>query len=512
MKILHITVLILIALLLTACPLENERPPEEILPLDLPELPVSVIQIPLTLKSRHLRRAFYQQFPNPLLVGETTEFEMQLATKERKEEDKNFFNRVTDPILGWVDKTIHVSSQLLYEVDLSNYNFWFEEDRFYADIVMDLRTNIKLKNGISILGNDLKLNGSLNCPIEVRMVLEGNIELTKDARINIIIDNDNAKIKFQKICSSNAIKGIDIPKLLRPILEPLKERISQSINKMIANQLQQMLDNNSENLSFKSKIEAASKQLGQPYELMEEVWLVPQVQEIFVSPVNGTGKGFKNQLEISIGVKAKPIVLMTKEQPKVKIHDKVNFAIETYEPGTNIYVSGKIPLTYAANELQVFLKEYIDDNYSKHGYTIGKTSIYPSEKKVVVAIDVLKVKSLKEKATIYLWGLPKYDNATQEIYLEDLAFTAKSKNIILKFAQWFSSPKIMKRLTENTRFELSEKLKEFQNQLNDFELEDGMGTLTGKFNYVNVSEVFVSKTDFEIYFEAQGNLDFDIKW
>jgi len=512
MKILHITILILIALVLTACPLENERPPEEIVPVDLPELPVSVIQIPLTLKSRHLRRTFYQQFPNPLLVGETPEFEMQLATKERKQEDKNLLNTLTDPILGWVDRTIDVSSQLLYEVNLSSYNFWFEEDRFYSDIVMDLRTKVKLNNGISLFGNDLKLNGSLNCPMEVRMVLEGNIELTKEASINIIIDDENAKIKFQKICTSNAIKGIDIPKLLRPILEPLKERISKSINKMIAQQLQQMLDDNSESLSFKEKIEAASKQLGQPYEVMEEVWLVPQVQEIFVSPMNGTGKGFKNQLEVSIGVKAKPIVLMTKEEPQVEMPDTVDFAIETYEPGTNVYVSGKIPLAYAANELQVFLKEYIDDNYSKHGYTIGETSIYPSDKKVVVAIDILKAKSLKEKATIYLWGLPKYDKTTQEIYLDDLAFTAKSKNILLKFAQWFSNPKIMKRLNENTRFELSDKLIEFQNQLNDFELEDEMGTLTGKFNYVNISEVFVSKTDFEVYFQAQGNLDFDIKW
>ena len=70
----------------------------------------------------------------------------------------------------------------------------------------------------------------------------------------------------------------------------------------------------------------------------------------------------------------------------------------------------------------------------------------------------------------------------------------------------------MKRLNENTRFALSDKLIEFQNKLNDFSLEDAMGTLTGKFNYVNVSDVFVSKTDFEVYFQAQGNLDFDIKW
>ena len=171
-----------------------------------------------------------------------------------------------------------------------------------------------------------------------------------------------------------------------------------------------------------------------------------------------------------------------------------------------------MPLDYGANQLQTFLKAYVDENYSKYGYTIGKAELYPNHKRVVVAIDVLKAQSLKRKATIYLWGVPKYDSTAQEIYLDELAFTAKSKNVILKFAQWIMNPKIMKQLEANTRFSLSEKLQELQLQLSDFTIEQSMGTLTGQFDYVNISEVFVSKTDFEVYLQAKGKLDFDMKW
>lgn len=499
-------------LTLVACPLDNEKPPKQVRPLDLPELPLSIIQIPLEVRSSKLKQIFYEQFPNPLIEGSTEEFKMQLSGKEkRKEEDKTFLNRMTDPLLEWVDKTFLVSGKLLYRVDLEKYDFWFEKDKFFADITLDLATELKIKNGVSVLGKDYKIDDALECPIEARLVLEGKIEFTEEATIKILLDENNAKIKFQKICSSQAIKGIDIPKLLQPILEPVKKRIVKSVNQILAKQLQRLLSDNSEHLTFRDKIDSAAHQLGQPYALMEEVWLLPNVQEIFVSPIHGVGKGEDNRMEISIGAKAKPTVLISKTKPNTGLPKKASFVMENYRSKTNLYVHGKIPLDYAAEQVQMMLKEYVDQNYAQHGYTIGKTTIYAGEKKAVLAIEVLKAKNLKRKATIYLWGVPKYDAVKQEVYLDELAFTAKTKDVLLKFAQWIMNPKIMKQLELSARFGISEKLKEIQDQLNSFKVEEEMGTLTGKFDYVNLSEVFISETDFEIYMQAEGNLSLQLK-
>jgi hypothetical protein len=509
MKCLQYFVLIAIALVLTACPIKNERIPKMVLPIELPELEQSILQIPLVLKSKDLKRAFYQQFPNPILKGKTKELKLKLSGK-KKEADKNFLDKLASPLLKWVDKTFYVSSRVAYELDLSKYDFWFEGDRFYADVLLDARTSVQLRNEANILNENLKLNGDLNCPMQVRVILDGKIELTTEAEIKIILNEDDAKIKFQKVCSSQAIKNIDLPELLRPILEPVKKRISQEINKLITQQLQRLLnsDQTSGYLSFKEKINTTAQELGKAYELSEGIWLVPKVEQVFVSPVYGVGKGDDNRLELCIGVQGKPVVLMSEKAPKTVVPSTVDFAVRRYPSGTRIYVNGNIPLAYAAKEVQKFLKDYVDKNYVKHGYTIGKVSIYPNGNRAAVAIEVLKARNKKLKAILYLSGIPKYNVAQQEVYLDDLKFTTESKNVILQVGEWLMHPKIMKQLKENVRFDISNELKELQTQLKYFQIQESFGTLTGRFNYVNVNEVFISEHNFEIYLKARGNLDF----
>lgn len=504
---------IFLALVLTACPIKNERLSKKVNPIDLPELPTSIVQVPLVLKSKDLKHAFYQHFPNPILEGKTKELKLKLSGK-KKEEDKNFLDKLASPLLKWVDKTFYVSSKVAYALDLSTYDFWFEGDRFYADVLLDARTNVKLRNEAKIFEEDIKLNGDLNCPMQVRVVLNGKIELTENAEIRVLLNEEDAKIKFQKVCSSQAIKNIDLPELLRPILEPVKKRISKTINKIITQQLQRILNDDRTNgyLSFKEKIDVAVQQLGKAYELTKGIWLVPKVKQVFVSPVYGVGIGEANRLEFCIGILAKPVVQLSQKAPVVPFSRTVDFAVSRYPSGTSVYINGWVPLSYAANELQVFLKSYVDQNYAKHGYTIGKVEIYPHGNRVAVSIEVLKAKNNKPKATLYLSGLPKYDVNKHEVYLDDLKFSAQSKNVILQVGEWLMHPKIMQQLRQNVRFDISKELKELQEELRYFRLEEDLGTLTGRFKKVDISKVFVSEQNFEVYLQLQGNLDFDLQW
>ena len=513
MKCVQYFVLVAIALVLTACPVKNERIPKKVLPIELPQLERSIVQIPLVLKSKDLKRAFYQQFPNPILKGKTKELKLKLSGK-KKAADKNFLDKLASPLLKWVDKNFYVSSKVAYELDLSNYDFWFEGDRFYADVLLDARTSVVLRNEANLLNENLQLNGDLNCPMQVRVALNGKIELTESAEIKVLLNEDDARIKFQKVCSSQAIKNIDLPELLRPILEPVKKRISKEINKIITQQLQRVLnsDQTSGYLNFKEKINTTAQQLGKAYEISKGIWLIPKVEQVFVSPVYGVGKGDENRLELCIGIQGKPVVLMSEKAPKTVVPSTVDFAVRRYPSGTRVYVNGSVSLAYAAKEVQTFLKDYVDKNYAKHGYTIGNVSIYPNGNRAAVAIEVLKVKNERLKAVLYLSGIPKYSVLQQEVYLDDLKFTTESKNIILKVGEWLMHPKIMKQLEENIRFDISNELKELQEELKFFRVAEDLGTLTGRFNYVNVSEVFISEHNFEVYLKARGDLSFDLEW
>jgi len=490
---------LLISIMLMGCPLDSERPPQEIQPTNLPNLPQSIIQVPLVLKATALKTAFQQEFPNPLIKG-----------KERKKNDRNFLQKITDPVLGWVDKTFDVSAQVGYQVDLKTYDFWFKSDSIFTDLLMDLETTVELRNSMKLLGESLNLDGDLNCPMQIRIALNGKLTFKENASLDVLLNDKNARFKFIKVCSSKAIQEINLPQLLRPVLEPLRKEIVKGINKVITRQLQRLLNKNSTFLSFQDRIDQMAQMIGQPHELLKEVWLTPNVQEVFVSQPYGSGRGVNNQVAIRVGVKAKPKVLVRSQKPVVSIPKTVNFSVERYRSGTSVYVNGKVSLEYAANQLQQFLKEYIDKHHAKYGYTIGKTILYASGQRVVVAIDVLKTKTERRKATIYLWGIPKYDAKEQVIYLDELAFTAKSKNVILKFAQWILHPKILKELKANARFALGDELLKVQKELNSFTVKEPVGTLTGAFNYINVDRVFVSGTDFDVYLQAKGKLNFQL--
>lgn len=513
MQYFRLIIFVFFALVLTACSVTNERLSKKVNPIELPELPTSVVQVPLVLKSKDLKRAFYQQFPNPVLEGETKELKLKLSGK-KKEADKNFLDKLASPLLKWVDKTFYVSSKVAYELDLSKYDFWFEGDRFYADVLLDARTNVKLRNEAKFFDENIQLNGDLNCPMQVRVILNGKIELTEEAEIRVLLNEEDAKIRFQKVCSSQAIKNIDLPELLRPILEPVKKRISKTVNKIITQQLQRILNDDRTNgyLSFKEKIDVAVRQLGKAYELTKGVWLIPKVQQVFVSPVYGVGVGDANRLEFCIGILAKPVVQLSEKTPVVTFPTMVDFAVSRYPSGTTIYINGSIPLNYAAKELQVFLKSYVDKNYAKHGYTVGSVDIYPHGNRVAVSIEVLKAKNNKPKATLYLSGFPRYDLKKQAVYLDDLKFSAQSKNVVLQVGEWLMHPKIMQQLKQHVRFDISKELKGLQEELQYFRLEEDLGILTGSFKKVDISKVFVSEQNFEVYLQIQGNLDFDLQW
>ena len=60
-----------------------------------------------------------------------------------------------------------------------------------------------------------------------------------------------------------------------------------------------------------------------------------------------------------------------------------------------------------------------------------------------------------EKGVFYLTGKPAYDPATKMIELKDLDFDIKSKNMLLKTAEWLFNRRIINDLKKYSRFDLS---------------------------------------------------------
>ncbi len=73
---------------------------------------------------------------------------------------------------------------------------------------------------------------------------------------------------------------------------------------------------------------------------------------------------------------------------------------------------------------------------------------------------------------VYLRGMPKYNETTEELYLADLEYHVNTKNVLVKSLNWMLSGKLLKMIQDNARYSLKTDLvdlkKELTSQLNGY--------------------------------------------
>lgn len=259
-------------------------------------------------------------------------------------------------------------------------------------------------------------------------------------------------------------------------------------------------------------IDRAATYLNAPYALQEGIWLQPNVEQLFVSPIKGVGKGANNRLELSVGALAKPVVVMQQQAPKTGQLPPVTFGVKPVQAQSQLYVKGQLPLTDAAAQLKAYLTTYLQTHYAHYGYTVGQVDIYPKAERAIIAIDLLKLNNQKKKATLYLSGIPRFDAAQKDFYLEDLKFTAQSKDILLQLAKWLKQGQLMQQLQKNARFDATAEIQSLQEQLQNINIHQDLGRIHGSLNQLQVIQTGIGKTHFEAYLLATGVLQAEVYW
>ena len=90
----------------------------------------------------------------------------------------------------------------------------------------------------------------------------------------------------------------------------------------------------------------------------------------------------------------------------------------------------------------------------KRAVTINHIDLWGKEGKLIVALNMTGTVN----GTFYLSGIPKYDAATKEVYLEGVDFVLDSKNKLLKTGDWLVHGLIAKKIQESCRFSIAEYL------------------------------------------------------
>lgn len=488
-------------------------PQQQVKAAELPELQVSIIQAPIVLPTAELKSLLNRHISSPLLAGTTPRYNFKIANRKSVEK-KNWLDKWAQPLLEWVDETIDAAAIFGYKIELSQLDIWFEGEEAHTDLTLEVYLNAHWENGFQWQGKKQLFKNSLACPLELEIHMDGTVALTQEASLELTLKEEQAQFKITKLCSSKILQQVNWPELLEPIIVPVLKDLSHTINKVVAQQIQHLLNSSTGKSyrSFQPLIDRAATYLNTPYALQEGIWLQPNVQQLFVSPLKGIGKGTENRLELSVGAVAQPVVVLQQQAPKIGKLPPITFGVKPAQAQSQLYVKGQLPLEDAAIQLKDYLTTYLQTHYANYGYTVGKVAIYPKAERAIIAIDILKINNQKKKATLYLSGIPRFDAIQKDFYLEDLKFTAQSKDVLLQIAKWLKQGQLMQQLQKNARFDATVEIQTIQEQLQNIDIHQSLGRIHGSLNHLQVIQTGIGKTHFEAYLLATGVLQAEVYW
>lgn len=357
-------------------------------------------------------------------------------------------------------------------------------------IVIDLPLKItgKVKYGIEKFGLDVSdtrdfyLNGTVRLNSLVGL---------KDWKImtNTVIQD----IKWKESPSvSIAGKNVPVTYLINPAISLFKGKLSEMVDDAIA-----------QSLDIKPYVLDALQAVSEPIQVNEEYnsWFAMQPVEMYATKAVAANKkitanmGLKAYLETSIGRK-----------PSLTF-DKTTLALKAVEKMPNefkVNVAAFAPYSYASSLVE---KNFAGQKFESgnKSVTVNKIDLWGKEGKMIVALNM----SGSVNGDFYLSGIPVYDAAKKEIYLDQVDFVLDSKNKLLKLGDWLAHGIIIKQIAENCHFSIAEQLAEgektMSTYLNNYQPVKGV-KVNGKLNQLSPNKVILTPNAIVAMIVANGKV------
>ena len=156
------------------------------------------------------------------------------------------------------------------------------------------------------------------------------------------------------------------------------------------------------------------------------------------------------------------------------------------------------------------LQSFITKEYPQEDYSINNVKIYPSNKKLVLSIDLIEKNNLNKILTFYMWGTPSLDQEKMHINLRNLDYSLESNDVLVKAAHWILDDKIKNFIQQNLHFNYKEKFEKLSDQLAKIEHESNKKILSGAMNSLEIEEIFTAKDAIVLHAEAIGSLSYKV--
>jgi hypothetical protein len=391
----------------TSLKIEALKPePDDAVPLTYTSIP-SFINLPVSIKLKDIENQ-----TNTLLNG--------LIYEDTKIEDDNIEIKV------WKQAPITITNDHGKEGEK-------------IKTVLPLKVWVKYRIGTRTLGVDLYKTQEFN--------LNGVITLLSSVNLNNWRMNSKTTLKSLDWVESPTMtvfgKNMPVTYLINPAVSLFKSKIEKSIDTAIE-----------DSMDFKPNVMDAISKISTPMELSEayKTWLRIVPVEVYSTNVKLKNDSFllnmgmKCNMETLIGKKPEskfePNKIVLKTVDKIPEQISANIAaVSTYQEASRLMTTNFVGQEFGSGSKKV---------------KVQNVAIWHKDGKMVIALDLLG----SVNGTIYLNGIPQYNDTTKEIYFDKLDYVLDTKSRLMRTANWMAQGLILKKMEESCRYSIKPNLDE----------------------------------------------------
>jgi hypothetical protein len=354
--------------------------------------------------------------------------------------------------------------------------------------VLPLKVNVKYRIGTTQLGvalyktQEFNFNGAITLMSSIKL---NNWKLKTKTEFKSIVWKESPSV-------SAFGKDVSITYLINPAIQLFKSKIEKAIDEAIE-----------KSMDFKPNVLDALEKIATPSEMSPEYesWLRIVPTELYATEAQLKGQS----IEMQMGLKCTIETLIGKQPAKIFNKDKMVLKPVTKMPDN--FTANIVAVSTYADASKIITKNFEGQEFAsgKRKVKVGKVALWHKNDRIVIALDLTG--SLT--GTIYLTGVPKYKEATKEIYFDNLDYAIDTKSSLIRTANWLASGTILKKIEESCRYSLQPNLEEGKktmvNYLSNFSPMSGV-FVNGKMGDIKFTEVQLTNKAILAFLTVNGKV------
>lgn len=380
---------------------------------------------------------------SPLVYENETSF-ISLPIKIKLKDIENQTNKLLNGLI-YEDKDIEDDDIQMKVWKLSAIKI--SEEKGKIKTVLPLKITVNYRYGINKLGIKLYDTREIN--------MNGVVTLLSDVGLTNWKMNTNTTLKSLEWNESPTIviagKNVPITYLINPAIRIFKSKIENNLDEAIT-----------KSMDFKPNVLDALEKICTPFQMSEtyDSWLRIVPIELYTTDA----KLQKEIISLEMGLKCN-METVVGQQPKNKLErDKIALKPVSKMPDRISANIAAVSTYQDASKLMTKNFQGQEFGSGKKKVTVQKVDIWQKNNKMIIALDLLG----SINGTIYLSGFPQYNDATKEIYFDQLDYVLDTKNKLLKTANWLASGIVLRKMQESCRYSIKPNLEEGKKNMMEY--------------------------------------------